>query len=742
MPSDPWVPPSAPRVPLQPSQVTSSQKPLVLVESTPPSSGFSDPSPLSQYPAYIDPLQPPFARPTSSVDSRSYPSHWPSTGPPSELVGSHHSQGRVRAVTPDQRRTQSSPQISPTQPTLTPQRRSLRQPVARSTQPAPLFADIGSLSGAIARSTRVGDGRPSGSALLPSAVISSSNGRRDSGRVTPSRDINILRRVPSSPSLRQRDVPSEPVTSFHERGINVRPSFDAPNVPPGASKNHIRISPLKKPQPTPTIPASASSRQAARLSSDHHPVSSQFHLSGRSVPGELVSSVDRARDGAKSSSGNVVPQQRMDKSAEDFEQEGEEGSNTDEEAEVENAALSAASSDGEIDAKVSDEGLRNEGGTEESFMPGVPDGFGIARRKGSYASVSPAKSRRKRARAAASTRNKTHTATLPSQTAQGDDEDSNVPPSDNFRVVAPWGREHFFLGTVTRARSSGKCDVRFDDGDIQRAVHVQQLRSYPREGDSIWVLSNPVTSGGSAIIRKDIGVNKQGNYQLRVQTDDGDAIVETQHVRISRHVVWDDDRLLTLDDIPPHLFRASSPLSTRSGSIRRTTPRIASTERGATSLSRASNTRASTSKASAARKPRFSGGYVKYEAVPDQQPRLKDTKCFAKVAIIATGMSSEARTDLTSRVRRAGGRLYDSWDDIIEFGKGRLDLDWKKSLVNSGMRRVILISSTPMTTAKYLMALALRIPCVSERWVYDRLGGVRGLILEFILGLRDVGLEA
>src|SRR5260370_29269139 len=102
---------------------------------------------------------------------------------------------------------------------------------------------------------------------------------------------------------------------------------------------------------------------------------------------------------------------------------------------------------------------------------------------------------------------------------------------------------------------------------------------------------------------------------------------------------------------------------------------------GGASLSGA--TRASTSRASAARKLRFSGGYVKFEAVPEQQTKLKDTKCFAKMAIITTGMNSDARADLTSRVRRAGGRLYDSWDDIISFGEGRLDIDWKGGLINS-----------------------------------------------------------
>ncbi|KAF8343889.1 uncharacterized protein EI90DRAFT_3027471 [Cantharellus anzutake] len=737
LPSEPWVPPPNPRVPLQPEHPETSQKPEVLVRSTPPSSGLSDPSPLSQYPAFMDfvePNQPSFGRPTSSIDSRSRHSQsrvWPSAGPPSDAEVSHHSHSVTRAVTPDRRTTRTSPHISPTQPTLTPQKRVLRQPVVYSMRMEPLSLDDGGSSHDIAPSPYPEDRARQSSALLPPATISRRGGRTDE-HTTPSRDTtnmggahpsDVMENTPRTPpsASGKRTLVPKPAASDRERVAGVPHSLANPpdgDFPPhGVSGRRRARSPLRNLRRTPDTPASPSRAQIARPSTGRLPIEApQLRSDGRHAPFR-----SRAEDFASPTNYRISPSKRVYEAISDKEVE-QESNNTREERGNGNVETGDVTAEDKVIAKQLGEAIDHKETTEESFIPGHPDDFGIPRRRGTYASVSPAKSRRKRARTATSTRNTTDVKHV-SDGESADDPSLNPSPSDDFRVFAPWGKEqHFYLGTVTRARGSGKCDVKFDDGEIRRDVHAEQLRSYAQKGDKIWLLRNPETEAASAVVRKVLGVNEEGNYQLHVKDDGGgDVVLGTRYVRVPKQAEWDDKRLLTIDDIPLHLFRASSPMSTRSGSIRRAMPRP---PLEVTSLSRSRVSRASTTRASASRKLRASGGYVTYEAVPEQLPLLKDTKCFMKMAILTTGITPEMRAELTSRIRRAGGRLYDSWDDIIEFGKGRSDIRWKQSLINSDVRKVILISSSPTTTPKYLMALALRIPCVSEQWIYDRLKGL------------------
>ncbi|KAF9520473.1 hypothetical protein BS47DRAFT_634229 [Hydnum rufescens UP504] len=142
--SAPWVPPSSPRIPLRSKTVsthpTVSLDPMIFVQSTPTnsnsrSSGLSNPNPISPTPKYapsLDASNPPFARPTPSLEARSQPawvrSNQPSTRDSQNSLSGDPGIGTVPSTpkTSGHGHSTSPHLITPTQPISAPAVRMLR----------------------------------------------------------------------------------------------------------------------------------------------------------------------------------------------------------------------------------------------------------------------------------------------------------------------------------------------------------------------------------------------------------------------------------------------------------------------------------------------------------------------------------------------------------------------------------------------------------------------------------------
>lgn len=107
-------------------------------------------------------------------------------------------------------------------------------------------------------------------------------------------------------------------------------------------------------------------------------------------------------------------------------------------------------------------------------------------------------------------------------------------------------------------------------------------------------------------------------------------------------------------------------------------------------------------------------------------PKLKHL--MGSTGFIITSRDANEKDDIQSEVRRLGGHILDNFPtDVIDL-KGQLPdkkNSWilsKKQAVWKGDRntkRLFLIADDSLLTPKYLMALALGIPCVSQAWLTD-----------------------
>lgn len=107
-------------------------------------------------------------------------------------------------------------------------------------------------------------------------------------------------------------------------------------------------------------------------------------------------------------------------------------------------------------------------------------------------------------------------------------------------------------------------------------------------------------------------------------------------------------------------------------------------------------------------------------------PKLKHL--MGSTGFIITSRDASEKDDIHAEVRRLGGHILDNFPtDVIDL-KGQLadkKNNWilsKKQAVWKGDRntkRLFLIADDSLLTPKYLLALALGIPCVSQAWLTD-----------------------
>ncbi|KDQ20059.1 hypothetical protein BOTBODRAFT_27479 [Botryobasidium botryosum FD-172 SS1] len=114
-------------------------------------------------------------------------------------------------------------------------------------------------------------------------------------------------------------------------------------------------------------------------------------------------------------------------------------------------------------------------------------------------------------------------------------------------------------------------------------------------------------------------------------------------------------------------------------------------------------------------KDKSAKGKAAVKKEPSVEPKVKLTKA-----------------ELTEEIQRLGGLVVDSWDDLytvpvtgVKGKRGTYECRWEDVQWKDGgdIEEVLLVAETACQTAKYMMALALGIPCVSAEWVQHVVNG-------------------
>ncbi|RDX56778.1 hypothetical protein OH76DRAFT_1369818 [Lentinus brumalis] len=254
------------------------------------------------------------------------------------------------------------------------------------------------------------------------------------------------------------------------------------------------------------------------------------------------------------------------------------------------------------------------------------------------------------------------------------------------RIFGLWRQTgQYFPGIVVEMVGS-KYRVKFDDGD-EETLELKHLRfCQVKPGDSVL---HPWSKAQKSVPIVDVPECAETGHLptdvVTIQIDDEEHEVEVQTLRVASRTVlaeWD-DRLLTEDTIITQVRpKVSRPSPTPSRSV----PSEGSV-RGAS------------------KKPLAKTGLVMSFSPNSEYLSSKD--------------------NVMAQIKRNGGVVLDDWTNLytmegaIEY-KGQLwtltadDIQWKKT---KDIDRVFLISDDSHQKPKFLIALALGIPCVSVDWL-------------------------
>ncbi|KAF8309483.1 hypothetical protein DL93DRAFT_2216530 [Clavulina sp. PMI_390] len=368
--------------------------------------------------------------------------------------------------------------------------------------------------------------------------------------------------------------------------------------------------------------------------------------------------------------------------------------------------------------------------------------------------------------------------------SDADEDDAEAQPSTAVythkgprRVWARWEDQSFYLARVVARHSRGDYWVIFLDNDVS-PVLLQDLRSPVVPGDRVELHTADKYNGRMATVQNVDWNNKEG-YILTVLVDGarsksksssrkngaapeeltlpGTSVRITQdkfpeHRRMTAEelkglplesgkdrdellakysskkrgaIVDDDDLDLEVNDPPK-----AGPSSKSSGKSRRGSRKPKTAARTSTSNSRP---------VSSEQQPRRTSNNLQTTssllltssqptATPMVLPRTSQApaqlkSAFARMIIIMTGLEVRDKNSLTTKIRRAGGKLVDDFSEIIKVGEGRNQIEWTGVARSSDVQQIVVVAPSPLNSAKYMMALALGIPCVSFLWVMDRLNG-------------------
>ena len=272
------------------------------------------------------------------------------------------------------------------------------------------------------------------------------------------------------------------------------------------------------------------------------------------------------------------------------------------------------------------------------------------------------------------------------------------------RVFGLWRQMgQYFPGVAVEMVGTTKCKVKFDDGD-EETLELKHIRlCQVKPGDSIL---HPWSRAQKGVPVVDAPECPETGYlptdTVTVEIDDDHHEVEVANIRIAARTVqaeWD-DRLLTEDTIVPQIR-----------------PKLSRTSPTPSRLS-----------------------------VPSEgSVRGGSKKPLAKTGLVMSfSPNSEylnSKHDILAQIKRNGGVILDDWtnlytmEGVVEY-KGQQwtltakDIQWRRT---KDIDRVFLISDGTHQKPKFLIALALGIPCVDVEWLKAVMDGVRVLHLRFML---------
>lgn len=249
----------------------------------------------------------------------------------------------------------------------------------------------------------------------------------------------------------------------------------------------------------------------------------------------------------------------------------------------------------------------------------------------------------------------------------------DIAQSDCTRVFARWPLcSHFYTGYV-HSRSPVQSDlyvVRFDD-ETECPVHISDLRrSELKVGDEVFVMGYKQPAWVVAIDRWDV----EGYIRVRVDTG-GELDVRANLIKVHESVIaekWG-KRLV-------HEHSICTSLQAQ----------------GLNTSARKSNPVNGTS----------------------------TSKFLKQIGFVVTMKSNEDRTHIFDLITKNGGKVIEDWEDLFPFLPSQTDRSWVARQADVkhkelGVQTVFLLADEPNQKPKYLVALALGIPCVSTRWLFE-----------------------
>lgn len=251
----------------------------------------------------------------------------------------------------------------------------------------------------------------------------------------------------------------------------------------------------------------------------------------------------------------------------------------------------------------------------------------------------------------------------------------DIARSDCTRVFARWPLcRHFYVGSV-HSRSHIQSDlyvVRFDDG-TECPVHISDLRQGElEEGDEVFVIGYKQSGRVTATDRWDM----EGYVKVRFDTG-GELDVKASSIKIHESVIderWGERSILE------HSIRTSL---------------------------QAQGHNSSTSKSATVK-------------------GTSTSKFLKRIGFVVTMKSpnDKNRTRLADLIKNNGGKVIDDWANLFPPSPTQTGGSWVAHRVDVrykdlGVHTVFLLADEPNQKPKYLMALALGIPCVSTQWLLE-----------------------
>ncbi|KAF9648083.1 hypothetical protein BDM02DRAFT_3116022 [Thelephora ganbajun] len=251
----------------------------------------------------------------------------------------------------------------------------------------------------------------------------------------------------------------------------------------------------------------------------------------------------------------------------------------------------------------------------------------------------------------------------------------DIAQNDCTRVFARWPLcKHFYTGFV-HSRSPVQSDlyvVRFDDG-TECPVHISDLRQCELEkGDEVFVIGYKQSGRVTAIDRWDT----EGYVRVQVDTG-GELDVKASSIKIHESVIDEDwgERLVHENSI--------------------------------CTLLQAQGLNTSASKSTAVN-------------------GTSTSKFLKRIGFVVTMKSAndKNRTRIFDLIKNNGGKVIEDWTNLFPFSPAQTDRSWvvRQADVKHkdlGVQTVFLLADESNQKPKYLVALALGIPCVSTQWLLD-----------------------